>query len=219
MQRIKGLPGSIGGRGISTGEGVSNIYGKLPMMARIRRRAIVLLGVALLGTAMTTPASAGSRAITVRGGFVNDITCVPAAADVEDSQIECWAGSTWDGGWTGHTILHIVATFDTMGRFAGRYEEWLIGTFAGDNSYGGLHTKGRFAIDEHNEFEARGKIVGGSCAFAGSKGTFSADGNSVHGGYVGKWVRKATAAEPGCVPDVPVPASRWRASHHPFQVR
>jgi hypothetical protein len=190
-------------------------------VAASRRRVLLmamLVAVGLVASANAPSASAGTGGgskterrhppVWVRGGYVNDLQgCSPAPGPSPYLlTLECWGGSVWDGGWSGHTIIHLIATVDMAGRFAGTYQEWFTGTYLGDNSYGGIHTRGHFSIDENNQFIAQAKIVGGSCGFAGSSGSVAYDGNSVHGGFVGEWFRPPTKPGPAtCVPERPSP--------------
>jgi hypothetical protein len=164
--------------------------------------------------ALMMPSAHASETTTsdTRGGYVNDVGCalptgvgMPSADTVS---IDCWGSSTWSGGWTGKTIIHLTAVIHTDGSMAGDYNEWLTATYKGDDSVGGLHTRGAFSIDALGQFIARADIVGSSCAFAGSTGTFAADGDEFFGGYVGHWTRPTTHdTSPGCIPEIPTPVA------------
>lgn len=72
-----------------------------------------------------------------------------------------------------------------------------------DGTKGELHFKGTFTIiGATSEFFARASIVDGTCGFAGSSGTFTADGISLFGGYTAEWIRPAppVAADASCNP-------------------
>lgn len=149
----------------------------------------------------------GPPPITVRGGYINDLGCVPTGPpsptdDAQAVELQCTGQSMWNGDFTGRTVAHISATVATSGRMYGTYEEMFVGTYMGDMSYGGLLTKGYLEIDENGQFLARAKIVSGTCAWAGSTGTMNFDGTAAYGGYVGQWNRPAVppAADPTCDP-------------------
>lgn len=181
----------------------------------MRNVSITALLFALITVLVGDPGAASASVkkpvpVEVRGGFVNELACVPAGAaatkDPNVYSLECWGGTLWVGGFTGHTVIHFVAKADVVkNTFDGTYEERFYGTYAGDNSFGELRTKGRFTIDALGQFIARAKIVDGSCAFKGSSGSFSADGDEFFGGYVVKWVHPKVTVAPGCVPDLPSP--------------
>jgi len=150
--------------------------------------------------------------ITIRGGFINDLNCVPTAlgttADPQVYTVDCTASSAWTGDLTGREFVHFHATVTTSGRVDGTWEGVFVGTYAGDNSYGGLRTVGSFSVDENNQFLGSATISG-TCAWAGSTGSMSFSGLSViaeprvnGGGYEGTWQRPAVApaADPTCNP-------------------
>ncbi|MGQ0434927.1 MAG: hypothetical protein ACT452_21265 [Microthrixaceae bacterium] len=144
--------------------------------------------------------------ITVRGGYINDLSCVPTDVGplgvAQEYDVECTATTLWNGDFTGRTVAHIHRTVAASGRMSGTYEEMFVGTYAGDKSYGGLLTKGYLEVDENAQFFARAEIVSGTCAWAGSTGSMSFDGFGVNGGYVGQWNRPAVtpAVDPTCDP-------------------
>ncbi len=177
--------------------------------------AAAVLTVGLL--AGIAPAQAKSRAktttTTVRGGYVNDVACVPRSAGTTDDPdvvaLECDGSSLWNGDFTGRTVIHLVATLDTAGRMAGTYEEMFVGAYSGDHSHGALHTKGTFSIDENMQFTARATITSGTCDWAGSSGRMAYDGFSENGGYVGQWKRPVVRppSDPTCNPIDYVPGT------------
>ena len=160
--------------------------------------------------AATGTADKKTPATAVRGGWVNDLSCVPRGLSATDDPaafgIECSGSSLWDGDFLGRTILHLHGTIALSGRMEGTYDEVLFGTYAGDHSHGALHTHGYFVVDENAAFLARATIVNGTCDWAGSTGTMAYDGFSTNGGYVGEWVRPSTTpADPACNPVDSIP--------------
>lgn len=145
----------------------------------------------------------------VRGGYIDDAQCrIPTSvptitqdAQAVEFEIDCTGSALWNGGFTGRTVSHIHGTVTTSGRVFGTYEEMFVGTYAGDNSYGGLLMRGYFEV-ENGQHTARAEIVSGTCAWAGSTGSMNFDGALVYGGYVGQWNRPAVtpAADPTCDP-------------------
>ncbi|MCA1831185.1 MAG: hypothetical protein ABR548_11035 [Actinomycetota bacterium] len=133
------------------------------------------------------------KATIVYGSFVNDSACpgYEPTSDPTVFAIDCkGTGSIYTGGFTGHTLIQIVGTLDVYGNINGNYNEWFYGSYLGDGSQGGLHTRGTFSINgETAEFFAAARIVDGTCGFAGSTGTFTADGNSFTGGFTATWYR------------------------------
>jgi hypothetical protein len=60
-----------------------------------------------------------------------------------------------------------------------------------------LHFKETFSVDgETSEFFAEAQIVDGTCGFAGSTGTFTADGIGLAGGYTANWIRPKMPVAP-----------------------
>ncbi|MBK5305124.1 MAG: hypothetical protein JJD92_00395 [Frankiaceae bacterium] len=149
----------------------------------------------------------------VRGGWVNEAGFVPS--DVKETSdpnvftVTFTGGSIWNGAFTGHTVVHGVATIATSGAMDGDYTEIFYGTYYPDLEsaprIGSLTTKGHVHVTSDLEFTARAKIVSGTCGFAGSTGSMSYDGMAVNGGYVGRWTRPAGAAavDPTCAPAPP----------------
>jgi len=154
-----------------------------------------------------TSAKDGPPPTIVRGGYIDDGVCriptsVPSVSD--DAQViefECKGTALWNGGFTGRTLARYRITFATSGRVFGTYEEMFVGNYAGDNSYGGLLTRGSFEVID-GQHSARAEIVSGTCAWAGSTGSMNFDGSLVYGGYVAQWNRPAVtpAADPTCNP-------------------
>lgn len=177
----------------------------------MKRLLVVLIVVALGATVLGAPAGAKPRLkkgyVLVEGGYVNDLACVPptdagVSPDLDEFTFTCGVGALWDGAWTGHTSGTLEATMDTQGNIVGTYQEWLYGVYLPDGSYGSIHFTGTFEVDgQTSVFHAESVIDGGTCAFEGSKGTFTADGHSVHGGYRAEWYRSPTAAasDPSCI--------------------
>lgn len=148
----------------------------------------------------------GDKVTIVRGEYVNDnaliCTEVRPTSDPIAVQVTCSGpGAYWNGGFTGHTIVKLDATMDNAGNIKGTYDDYFYGAYTGDNTFGELHFKGTFRT-EGIQFFAEGKIVDGTCGFAGSTGTFTANGNGVFGGYKAEWIRPKTpvAPDPTCNP-------------------
>jgi hypothetical protein len=155
--------------------------------------------------AAQTAKKQGPPPITIRGGYINDLNCVPTGVSPTDDDqvynVECTASSMWNGDLTGREVVHFKGTADTSARVTGTYEGVFVGTYAGDHSHGGLHTTGYFEVDENSQFFARATFTG-TCDWAGSEGSFNADGFSINGGWVAQWKRPAVppVADPTCNP-------------------
>jgi hypothetical protein len=152
-----------------------------------------------------------TRTSVVRGGWVNEAGCIPVGAgtteDPDVISLTCSGGSIWDGELTGHTVVHVDATLTTSGAMHGTYEEFFVGTYLGDDSHGGLRTRGTVDVFEDGAFTARAAIVEGTCDWLGSTGSMAYDGFAVNGGYVGEWTRPVgpPASDPACNPVTGVP--------------
>jgi hypothetical protein len=135
----------------------------------------------------------------VVGGYVNDIACIPNAAPTvvgEEIFLSCLGGSIWDGAWTGHTQFELHTSYDLEGNAVGHYRETLHGVYLPDGSAGSITFEGTIWIDgPSTQFYATSKIVGGTCAFAGSSGTATASGQEVNGSYRAEWYRPYPAPE------------------------
>lgn len=172
----------------------------------IAMTAALLVVSLLAGIAPAQAKKHTSPPITVQGGYINDLSCVPTGVSptdvAEEYQVECTASTLLNGDFTGRTFSHLHGTVATSGRMSGTYEETFVGTYAGDHSYGGLLMTGYFEVDENTQFFARAEIVNGTCAWVGSTGLFNGDGFGINGGYVGQWNRPAVrpAADPTCNP-------------------
>jgi hypothetical protein len=167
------------------------------------RRLLLLVAVLAFGTAPQAQAERPQRtsATVVRGGYVNDAGFVPAGLPspgrVPGSYVVPFTGgSTWNGSFTGHTVISGTATLYETGAVEGTFTETFYGVYVPDQRYGSLTHTGRFSSDEHSLFWARSRIVGGTCGFASSSGTFAFDGASTNGGYVGRWRQPAGFAPP-----------------------
>lgn len=140
---------------------------------------------------------------TVVGGWFNDAACVPTGgaptADPDIYTFVCEGTSTWDGHFTGKTVIHAKGTTNVKtGVTRGAYSETFYGTYVPDLRTGTLTSTGSFVLADLN-FVARGEITGGTCGFAGSRGVLAFDGHLAHGGYTGRWTRPASAAAAPCV--------------------
>lgn len=154
-----------------------------------------------------TPAKDGPPPTVVRGGYINDASCIkPSNVSLTDDaqavEFDCTGTSLLTGNFTGRAVYKVRGTMDTAGRISGTLDEVFVGRYAGDKSYGGLLMKGYFEVDENGQFLSRSEIVSGTCAWAGSSGSFDADGTALYGGYVSQWNRPAVtpAADPTCNP-------------------
>ena len=147
-----------------------------------------------------------STTTAVRGGWVNDVSCVPLSAGQAVSgqavNLECEGSASWNGDFTGRDVEHLHAVVQPSGRIDGTYEALFVGTYLGDHSRGALHEKGYFSVDEKGAFLARATITGGTCDWAGSSGSIAFDGYQTNGGYVGQWIRpvQRPAADATCIP-------------------
>ena len=168
------------------------------------------------GVAQAKPAPPPKTTTTeVRGSYVTDVGCVPRAVtphagDPTKFDGSCYFGSTYTGGLVGHTAGHMTVTVDAIsGNMSGKFDEWFYGTYTGDSgSYGGVHYAGSFFIDgQTSTLWGTGKILGGTCSFADSKGSLRFDGMDVYGGFVWQLTRPnpAPVPAPTCNPIDPVP--------------
>jgi hypothetical protein len=176
-------------------------------------RRLLVFGLALGMAVGTIAAPATAKAphkknfVVVEGGYVNDVSCIPSGPpDVSPEgdalSGSCRVSSLWDGAWTGRTLGTLTYTVDLQGNISGTYEETLYAVYLPDGSSGSIHFTGTFSVDGATSvFHADAVIDGGTCAFEGSKGTFTADGHSLHGGYRAEWYRSPTASatDPSCL--------------------
>ena len=178
------------------------------------RRSLLLL--ALLGLLVAPHAEAKGKPTTstvVRGGYLNEAGFVPyhppTPGPVPGSYvIDFRGGSTWNGSFTGHTIIEGTATLYANGALTGTFTETFYGVYVPDQRYGSLVHTGTFSSDEHSIFWVRSRITGGSCGFASSTGTFAFDGASTNGGYIGDWRQPKGFVPPS--PCFPAPPGRCR---------
>jgi hypothetical protein len=185
---------NAGGAGLGGPEGIGLFTGTITCRPMLDAAA----------TAPSPPAPS-APAVVARGGYVNDLPCIPLGAGTgADGSVDlvCSGGSIWDGDFLGRTVIYMRQTIDSASHVTGTYEEFFVGTYAGDQSRGGIHTKGYFVVDEKNSFYARAEIVGATCDWAGSSGSMVADGFVVNGGYVVTWNRPpaSAASDPACNP-------------------
>ena len=136
----------------------------------------------------------------------------PHADDPTTWDVSCDDATLYTGGLDGRTLTHYTATIDAAGNIDGQYDEWFYGTYSGeDGSFGGIHTVGTFSVDGKTSTATyHAKIVGGTCSFAGAKGTIAVDmAVAVNGGYVVTLIRPnpAPVPAPTCNPIDPVPLS------------
>jgi hypothetical protein len=169
--------------------------------------ARILTAGALCASALLGQSAHASNApVTVNGGFVNDSSCTPTAVPGGGPDVftfPCTGGDLYTGGFTGHTVSKVNVSADIEGNLWGTYDEWFVGTYIADGTTGGLHFRGTVAIDGATlGFYAAATIIDGTCGFAGSTGTETADGNAVFGGYTVKWTRPTppVAPDPTCNP-------------------
>jgi hypothetical protein len=176
---------------------------------------LVVIAIALSSAGAANAKPKAPAPITVRGGFVNlpptycnPATITPGPGTPPGSFTGMCAGAgPFDGGWTGIAYDTYRITVDTAGNASGVSDSWLYARYMGDGTYGGLHFKGTFSIDAATgSFQESARIVGGTCAFAGSSGSISFTGQESHGGYVASWSRPSGAAVDGCNPFDPTPA-------------
>src|SRR2546421_10644689 len=175
-------------------------------------RSKIRIGLTILLLMISTTSIASARPktkpVTVRGGFVNDIGaayCNPQTTKFgpgtppRSVTSSCNGGSLYNGGWTGHTIINLTATVFVNGDIRGTFDEWFYGFYTADDSYGGIHWRGRFSIDgATGGFKAASRILGGTCDFAGSSGYVVYNGDEVNGGYVATWAHPGTSSTAPC---------------------
>lgn len=172
------------------------------------KRLIALLFV--VAFAGVTQGGAAATQLVVRGGWVNDAPCLVvdpnrASVDPEGSTVEatCTGTTFWNGGFTGRTVITVQFRVDARGSIEGTADEWFYGVFTADNTVGGLHMTHRFSVDgATGGFVSEATLTGGTCGFAGSKGTGTFIGHSLFGGYTWSWKRdpRASTASPTCNP-------------------
>lgn len=169
----------------------------------MRRAVIIALAAALAGGSTANAATKKPAPIIVRGGWLNDLPCLsvdpqslrPRGSPPSSITLSCTGTTLWNGGWTGRTVLKVTATIDARGNITGTADEWFYGVYTPDNSVGGLHWVGRFGV-QGGQFWATARIVGGTCSFAGSRGSGSFDGYQLNGGYTFSWIRPVRKPAP-----------------------
>lgn len=166
------------------------------MRARI---VAVIAGLCVL--ALPVNASAARR-IAVRGGWVGELPCLftsytPSESAPTTGTFSCMSGTTWDGGWTGHTVYTAKGTIDFLtGNASGTLNETFYGVYTGDDSSGTLTFVERFRVyGATNSIHIDLKITGGTGDWAGSRGTSVFDGFQLlgvagNGGYEATWIRR-----------------------------
>lgn len=169
--------------------------------------AVLLL---LVASSNIASARATTKPVTVRGGFVNDIGasyCNPQKTKLGPGtppgsvNVSCTGGSLFNGAWTGHTVITLTATIYSNGNIKGTFDEWFYGVYTANNTYGGLLFRGRFSIDgATGGFQATSRILGGTCAFAGSSGNATYNGHSMFGGYIATWAHPGKTSTAPCNP-------------------
>ena len=172
----------------------------------MRRLVAIVMMVCFAGVSQ---AHADGRVI-VRGGWVNDAPCLvvdPNGTSVDPEalamDITCTGTTLWNGGFTGRTVITVQARIDARGNIVGTADEWFYGIYTADNTLGGLHMTHRFSVDgATGGFVSEATLSGGTCGFAGSKGTGTFIGHSLFGGYSWSWKRDPAAANaaPTCNP-------------------
>ena len=157
------------------------------------------VAMALSGLLATPVAATDPKAEEVLGGWFGELPCpftsvVPSLSSPTIIPFECVSGSTWDGGWAGHTVYRAVGTLDLVsGDIHATVDETLVGVVAATQESGTLQLVGTVDIDgATGTFLARERIVGGTGAFEGSAGTVDFEGFQAaavvgHGGYHGTW--------------------------------
>jgi hypothetical protein len=170
---------------------------------RVLVAAALVAGVATgsIAWAKPKPATATSE---VRGGWANEagavISDLKPTGDPNVFAVTFTGGSVYDGGFTGHTVVHGDGTIATSGEMDADYAETFYGTYSPDLESaprtGSFTMKGHLHITSDLQFTARAKIVSGTCGFAGSTGSMAYSGMAVNGGYVGSWSRPAPERGP-----------------------
>lgn len=147
-------------------------------------------------------AHASSKEVVVRGGWLNDAPCLVVdpngtSVDPEGSTMEitCTGTTFWNGGFTGRTVLTVQAHIDANGNVIGTADEWFYGMYLPDKTVGGLHMTHRFSVDgTTRSFYSEAILIGGTCGFAGSRGTGIFIGYQEFGGYTLSWERDPASA-------------------------
>jgi hypothetical protein len=140
--------------------------------------------------------------LVVRGGWINDAPCLvvdPNRTSVDPEgptmEVTCTGTTFWNGGFTGRTVITVQAHVDASGNIVGTADEWFYGMYIPDHTIGGLHMTHRFSVDgATSSFISEATLTGGTCAFAGSRGTGTFIGHSTFGGYTWSWRRDPAAA-------------------------
>lgn len=172
--------------------------------------------VALIVVAVLGPGGADAATTNVvRGGWLNDAPCLlpdPRASSVGPGtppgsvNVTCSGTTFWNGGFTGRTVLKVVARVDTAGNMSGTADEWFYGVYTPTRTLGGLHLKHQFWVSgASGAFWANASIVGGTCGFAGSTGSGTFDGYQLNGGYKLTWTLPAPPGAPAACNPIVLP--------------
>ena len=165
--------------------------------------ALVVAAVSL-PTEASASKKAGTKAITVLGGYVNDEACVPLSGGPADEtgtfEATCEIGSTYAGGFRGHTLGTLKGRLDVAGNASGVFDETFYGQYVPDGSWGTWRVTGTFTVDGATQvLQGQGRISDGTCGFEGSSGTWRFVGTSFYGSYTAQWTRPLTTpSDPVC---------------------
>lgn len=169
---------------------------------RITRSRAASLFVGFLVTAIVTLPAAADNA-KIRGNWYDDgAPCLIPTGGApgpgvppESVSFGCVGGSVYDGDWIGHTIYSAQGTVDLeTGDVHATADQWFTGIYGRDGSFGSVHFSS--IVDANlwtGEFYDSSVIVGGTGAFAGSRGRIEFTGfvltRGLAGSYVGSWSR------------------------------
>lgn len=160
-----------------------------------------LLLVFLVTVIVTLPA--GAHNTKIRGNWFDDASpcLIPTGGapgpgvPPETVSFSCVGGTIDVGDWFGHTIYTAKGTVDLeTGDVHATADQWFTGSYARDGGFGSVHLSS--IVDANlstGEFHDSSVIIGGTGAFAGSRGRLEFTGfaltRGLAGSYVGSWSR------------------------------
>jgi hypothetical protein len=163
----------------------------------------LLLLIFIGATIITLPAGADNAKI--RGNWYDDGSpcLIPTGGSLGPGlpptsvSFGCVGGSVYDGDWIGHTIYTAQGTVDfATGDVHATATQWFTGIYARDGSFGSVHFSSILNANlSTGEFYDSSVILGGTGAFAGSRGRIEFTGfvltRGLAGSYEGSWSRPA----------------------------
>ena len=144
---------------------------------------------------------AGAANAKIRGNWYDDASpcLIPTGGapgpgvPPESISFSCVGGTIYTGDWIGHAIYTARGTVDlATGEVHATADQWFTGIYARARSFGSVHFSS--IVDANlstGEFHDSSVIIGGTGAFAGSRGRLEFTGfvptRGLAGSYVGSW--------------------------------